>query len=311
MLPGFRLLFATTVLAISILVFGLGAAALLRAAHEEFASLPSWRLAQQQPLLTPFTPQVPRLETTPILAMLRIEAPSTKPLPEMLHRDVVQLEAIRPQPAATLPTAPQPVAIDAPDAKLVEAAPQDSASTQDSASRQDNGVAVTETAPASAPIAEQAATLNAQASIDTAARPDAPVEIAKAPDAPTPDNKIPDAETIDLKASNAAPAIALPQINVAAAKSAELKSTDIKPVQRKASDTEASEPISTETVASIERSSEATAFAVEPQPVVKKAKRPSARTLARRRQIARARAEARAQAELLRKQQAAFPLFGG
>ena len=47
MLPGFRFLFATVVLAVSVLVFGLGAAALLRAAHEEFASLPSWRLAQQ------------------------------------------------------------------------------------------------------------------------------------------------------------------------------------------------------------------------------------------------------------------------
>lgn len=310
MLPGFRLLFATTVLAISILVFGLGAAALLRAAHEEFASLPSWRLAQQ-PLLTPFTPQPPRLETTPILAMLRIEAPSTKPLPETLRRDVVQLEAIRPQPAATLPAAPQPVAIDAPDAKPVEAATQDKASPQDIASTQDNGVAVTETAPASAPAAEQAATLNAQASIDTAAKPDAPVDLAKAPGVPTPDSKTPDAVTIEIKASNAARGTTLPQINVAAAKSAELKSSDIKPVQRKASDTEASEPISTETVASIERSSEATAFAVEPQPVVKKTKRPSARTLARRRQIARARAEARAQAEQLRKQQAAFPLFGG
>lgn len=47
MLPGLRILFATTALAISVLIFGLGAAALLRAAHEEFASLPSWRLAQQ------------------------------------------------------------------------------------------------------------------------------------------------------------------------------------------------------------------------------------------------------------------------
>ena len=72
MLPGLRILFATTILAISILVFGLGAAALLRAAHEEFASLTLWRPAQQ-PVLTPFTPQVPRLETTPVLAMLRIE----------------------------------------------------------------------------------------------------------------------------------------------------------------------------------------------------------------------------------------------
>ena len=43
MLPGFRFLFAAIVLSMSILVFGLGAAALLRAAHEEFANLPSRR----------------------------------------------------------------------------------------------------------------------------------------------------------------------------------------------------------------------------------------------------------------------------
>ena len=52
MLPGFRFLFATVVLAVSVLVFGLGAAALLRAAHEDFVNLPSWRLAQQ-PVLAP------------------------------------------------------------------------------------------------------------------------------------------------------------------------------------------------------------------------------------------------------------------
>jgi hypothetical protein len=45
MLPGLRFLFAAIMLSISILVFGLGAAALLRAAHEEFASNPSWRAA--------------------------------------------------------------------------------------------------------------------------------------------------------------------------------------------------------------------------------------------------------------------------
>ena len=47
MLPGFRFLFAAIVLSMSILVFGLGAAALLRAAHEEFASTPSWRAAPE------------------------------------------------------------------------------------------------------------------------------------------------------------------------------------------------------------------------------------------------------------------------
>ena len=43
MLPGFRFLFAAIVLSMSVLVFGLGAAALLRAAHEEVASTPLWR----------------------------------------------------------------------------------------------------------------------------------------------------------------------------------------------------------------------------------------------------------------------------
>ena len=40
MLPGFRFLFTAIVLSMSVLIFGLGAAALLRAAHEEFANLP-------------------------------------------------------------------------------------------------------------------------------------------------------------------------------------------------------------------------------------------------------------------------------
>ncbi len=80
MLPGFRFLFATVVLAVSVLVFGLGAAALLRAAHEEFASLPSWRLAQQ-PLLAPQFEM-----SAPTLAMLRIEAPTPKSMAETTGR---------------------------------------------------------------------------------------------------------------------------------------------------------------------------------------------------------------------------------
>src|SRR6202166_2681536 len=73
MLPGFRFLFAAIVLSMSILVFGLGAAALLRAAHEEFASNPSWHalpeamVAQQGEA------------TRPVLAMLRVEPPSAEP----------------------------------------------------------------------------------------------------------------------------------------------------------------------------------------------------------------------------------------
>ena len=74
MLPGFRFLFAAIMLSLSILIFGLGAAALLRAAHEEVASNPSWRATPettfaQQPEAT--RPDAAR----PVLAMLRVDAP--------------------------------------------------------------------------------------------------------------------------------------------------------------------------------------------------------------------------------------------
>ncbi|KJC61057.1 hypothetical protein UP10_09095 [Bradyrhizobium sp. LTSPM299] len=69
MLPGLRFLFAAIVLATSILVFGLGAAALLRAAHEEFASIPA-RPAPREPQFAQQT------EAPPVLAMLRVDPPS-------------------------------------------------------------------------------------------------------------------------------------------------------------------------------------------------------------------------------------------
>ena len=74
MLPGFRFLFAAIVLSMSILVFGLGAAALLRAAHEEFASIPSWR----PPPETMFA-QPDNEAARPVLAMLRVDPPAEEP----------------------------------------------------------------------------------------------------------------------------------------------------------------------------------------------------------------------------------------
>ena len=74
MLPGFRFLFAAIVLSMSILVFGLGAAALLRAAHEEFASIPSWR----PPPETIFA-QPNNEAARPVLAMLRVDPPAEEP----------------------------------------------------------------------------------------------------------------------------------------------------------------------------------------------------------------------------------------
>ncbi len=67
MLPGFRFLFAAIMLSLSILVFGLGAAALLRAAHEQFASNPSWHAAPETKLAQP------NEAIRPMLTMLRVE----------------------------------------------------------------------------------------------------------------------------------------------------------------------------------------------------------------------------------------------
>ena len=67
MLPGFRFLLAAIVLSTSMLVFGLGAAALLRAAHEQFASNPSWHTAPE----ATFAQQAEAV--IPVLAMLHAE----------------------------------------------------------------------------------------------------------------------------------------------------------------------------------------------------------------------------------------------
>ncbi|MDO8979104.1 MAG: hypothetical protein Q7V17_07710 [Afipia sp.] len=290
MLPGFRILFATTILAISILVFGLGAAALLRAAHEEFASLPSWRLAQQPPL----TPQVPRAEITPVLAMLRIEAPGTKPLPETLPREVALPQLAPPQPAAR----------------------QDAAAATPAETASGSAVNDADEATASAPVTEQVATLNVRASIDAPAKPDAPVEEANGPDVNTPDIKAAEILEPARPASAELKPLELKPLELKSSelkswelKSAELKSSDVKPSPSKPPVTEATEPLST--VASIERSTEATASATEPMPVARKTRRLNARAIAQRREIARARAEERARAEQLRQQKSAFPLFGG
>src|SRR6266851_9695587 len=95
MLPGFRFLLTAIVLSLSILVFGLGAAALLRAAHEEFASNPSWHAAPE----TTFAQQgeATRETARPVLALLRVDTPKI----ETPSADV---------PLASAPVEPQKVA---------------------------------------------------------------------------------------------------------------------------------------------------------------------------------------------------------
>jgi hypothetical protein len=105
MLPGFRLLFAAIVLSMSMLVFGLGAAALLRVAHEEFASTPLWPAAPE----TTFAQQGEA--TTPALAMLRVDTPAAEAKPS----DNVTAAA-RAEPAeVSTPPAPENVAAARPE----------------------------------------------------------------------------------------------------------------------------------------------------------------------------------------------------
>ena len=108
MLPGFRFLFAAIVSSMSILVFGLGAAALLRAAHEEVSSNPSWRAAPE----TRFAQQG---ETTPpVLALLRVEPQPAEPMaPEnspaaAAPADPAAIAPASAEPAASAPTAAEP-----------------------------------------------------------------------------------------------------------------------------------------------------------------------------------------------------------
>jgi len=75
MLPGLRFLFAAIVLSMSVLVFGLGAAALLRAAHEKFVSVP----LRRAPPETVFAQ--PNEAASPTLAILRADPPAAEPKP--------------------------------------------------------------------------------------------------------------------------------------------------------------------------------------------------------------------------------------
>src|SRR4051812_16325728 len=96
MLPGLRFVCAAIALAMSLMIFGMGAAALLRSAHEEFASLPG----QRPPPATVFSRQP---DTPPTLAMLRLEpraveppvAPASPPVPD------APAAVLEPAPAAS------------------------------------------------------------------------------------------------------------------------------------------------------------------------------------------------------------------
>lgn len=119
MLPGFRFLFAAILLSTSILVFGLGAAALLRATHEQYVSNPTWRNGPQQQVFAqspePAQPVLAVLQAEPELAAepapsLRDQVPTIGlPMSEPEQVAPVTTEAdIQPQVTEAAPQAAEP-----------------------------------------------------------------------------------------------------------------------------------------------------------------------------------------------------------
>jgi hypothetical protein len=125
MLPGFRFLFGAIVLCFSIMVFGLGAAALFRAAHEEFASRPSWRATPGTMLAQQNEPFAQRSDSsTTVLALLEVEPDDKAAVNETSHGarepglqpSACEATAAVPEPAAgNLADAPKPIAPSAPE----------------------------------------------------------------------------------------------------------------------------------------------------------------------------------------------------
>jgi hypothetical protein len=128
MLPGFRFLSVAIVLAVSMLIFGLGAAALLRATHEEFASLP----LKQMPEVTFGSRET---SEQPTLAVLQVDTPATEPAPDQAEAQhpVTAVPNAQPESAAVAPRAADtPPATDTLSAATDKATPAVSPASSDS-----------------------------------------------------------------------------------------------------------------------------------------------------------------------------------
>ena len=152
MLPGFRFLFTAIVLSMSVLVFGLGAAALLRAAHEEFANLPS-RRATPEPMFARLNDDQP-----PTLALLRIDPPLAEKPAENVPETTVDVPAPAGQTPDVRPADPEKLAALTPAGPVeVEAAKPEEPAKETSAG--------TPSAPAPAVAEAEAPVANAEVKI--------------------------------------------------------------------------------------------------------------------------------------------------
>src|SRR5262249_31201321 len=160
MLPGFRFLLSAIVLSMSILIFGLGAAAVLRAAHEEVASVRTgWVMAEPV-----FAQQVEA--APPTLALLRVEPAVPEKAPDA-------------PPAVTLAQEPEPEAAGVPKVeteklaapKLDDVAPGETAKPEAEAKPEvvtPLETAVTETPAPMPPAVEPVSTETKIAALETA-----------------------------------------------------------------------------------------------------------------------------------------------
>jgi hypothetical protein len=198
MLPGLRILFAITFLSVSVLIFGLGAAAYLRSAHDHFANAP-WR-----PIEAPATARVDLAPAT--IAMLRVEPEATSMQPtRQIDVPPEVSAATEPLPVAAAvepPRAEPPVAaIAAPP--ITEAAPAPESIAQPSQE--------TAAAPVTAPAPETAITPPPAETSAADAKPAEPiVEAKEAAPAPIVVAALPTEQVATMDAAPAPTAAAAP-----------------------------------------------------------------------------------------------------
>jgi hypothetical protein len=121
MLPGLRFLFSAVVLTMSMLVFGLGAAALLRASHDRFVTTSKIRSAPPPMYAQHGEP------ATPALTMLRVDAPASAPTAAI--DAAITVATAGPEPREPPPSSAEPT----PAAQVAVLTPVDTTDAKSSA----------------------------------------------------------------------------------------------------------------------------------------------------------------------------------
>lgn len=245
MLPGFRFLFAAIALSMSILVFGLGAAALLRAAHEQFASNTSLRAAPETTFAQPSE------LTKPVLAVLRVEPPAPAIKPIAVDPQAAPAPADTPatsapaEPESIVSTSPEPektAALSAPEASP-SASPPEPVTAEAAAGLDYTATEVPAAATAAAPIANKPSPAPADAAAtDTATANEAKVAATGQPSPPAvvaEPTSVPAGTDADHAAAKSAtldgPSVTIETHAPEEAERAEIKATEIKGAEIKTS----------------------------------------------------------------------------